>query len=156
MPHRILLVLALLPLLLGCGGGDTFTPFGPDLSALDADGDGVLRFPYGPDLDDDGDGALTYLAGGSDYDDTSAAVQANGGTGAFTTAAVTYPAGDTPRAAARSRASGDRSVPSTVTPPPAMRAAMAPPMLPSPTKPRGSPGDAVSLPLSLMFGSILL
>lgn len=78
-----------LGLLAGCNGSSG-TFFAPD--SLDVDNDGFRRFPWGLDFDDDGDGYLQFIAGGTDYNDSNAAVQNNTGSGAFG-AATFYPTG---------------------------------------------------------------
>jgi len=55
----------------------------------DVDGDGLLAYPWGTDLDDDDDGALTYRVGGTDLDDRDGVPTLNGGTATWGVPAFT-------------------------------------------------------------------
>lgn len=76
-------------LFLGCGDDTTKNYYGDSTNYKasfkdDVDGDGIKKYPFGPDYDDDGDGLNTYLVGGQDYDDSKKSVGKEGlGNGYF-------------------------------------------------------------------------
>lgn len=98
--------IASLFLYVGCGdktiieGGSGETDYTATF-VLDNDGDGLAKYPFGPDLDDDNDGLLTRLAGGSDVDDEDASVGKTGkGNGQFSTPHFYWGTEDDPEYAA--------------------------------------------------------
>ena len=62
------------------------------VSQFDLDGDGLRRFPWGPDFDDDDDGELQFVIGGNDHADDDPSSTGTTGDGTFTVG-DTYPLG---------------------------------------------------------------